>query len=198
VERRAEGVMLVDPTGRFTDQPFPGRGGAVNRTAGLLLAKIADILEDPDDGPVLTRIPAPLAADDLLDLLGRIDAGRSRPDRASPDRASPDRASPDRANWASGGSEAGSLEVPFVDRTRMERMLDELYEHFGPASFTVQWQYDRRGLLDTAIRLLDDLRLVRRMPGGAAILPAAARYRNITAALPAGARREGQSMFDFS
>ena len=39
VERRAEGVMLVDPTGRFTDQPFPGRGGAVNRTAGLLLAE---------------------------------------------------------------------------------------------------------------------------------------------------------------
>jgi uncharacterized protein (TIGR02678 family) len=188
VERRAEGVMLVDPTGRFTDQPFPGRGGAVNRTAGLLLAKIADILEDPDDGPVLTRIPVPQAADDLLDLLGRIDAGRSGPERASPDHA----------NWASGRSEAGSLEVPFVDRTRMERMLDELYDHFGPGSFTVQWQYDRRGLLDTAIRLLDDLRLVRRMPGGAAILPAAARYRNITAALPAGARREGQSMFDFS
>jgi len=31
--------------------------------------------------------------------------------------------------------------------------LDELYEHFGPPSFTVQWQYDRRGLLDAAIRL---------------------------------------------
>jgi hypothetical protein len=88
--------------------------------------------------------------------------------------------------------------VPFVDRTRLERMLDELYEHFGPPSFTVQWQYDRRGLLDAAIRLLDDLRLIRRMPGGAAILPAAARYRNITAALPDGARREGQGMFDFS
>ena len=27
VERRAEGVMMVDPTSRFTDQPFPGRGG---------------------------------------------------------------------------------------------------------------------------------------------------------------------------
>src|SRR5712691_11779250 len=75
VERRAEGVMLVDPTGRFTDQPFPGRGGAVNRTAGLLLAKIADVLEDPDDGPALTRVPVPSAADDLRDLLERIDTG---------------------------------------------------------------------------------------------------------------------------
>ena len=182
VERRAEGVMLVDPTSRFTDQPFPGRGGAVNRTAGLLLAKIADVLEDPDDGPTLTRIPVPSAADDLRDLLERINTRMK---------------DPDQANWA-GTADADPLLVPFIDRTRIERMLDELYDLFGPASFTAQWQSDRTGLLDAAIRLLDDLRLVRRMPGGAALLPAAARYRNITAALPEGARRGGQGMFDFS
>ena len=179
VERRAEGVMLVDPTGRFTDQPFPGRGGAVNRTAGLLLAKIADVLEDS-----LARVPVPSAADDLRDLLERIDTGTP--------------SGPSDHDRAGAAVEGGPLEVPFVDRTRLERMLGELYEHFGAASFTVQWQYDRHGLLDAATRLLDDLRLVRRMPGGVAILPAAARYRNITAALPAGARRDGQAMFDFS
>jgi uncharacterized protein (TIGR02678 family) len=185
VERRVEGVMLVDPTGRFTDQPFPGRGGAVNRTAGLLLAKIADAIEDPDDGPALTRIPVPSAADDLDDLLERIDAGMPGGSETH-DAALP------------ADAEGDPLEVPFIDRTRLERMLDELYGHFGPASFTVQWQFDRQGLLDAATRLLDDLRLLRRMPGGAAILPAAARYRNITAALPEGARRDGQAMFDFS
>jgi uncharacterized protein (TIGR02678 family) len=185
VERRAEGVMLVDPVGRFTDQPFPGRGGAVNRTAGLLLAKIADAVEDPDDGPALTRIPVPSAADDLRDLLERIDGGMPGGSETH-----------DAAVPADG--EGDPLEVPFIDRTRLERMLDELYGHFGPASFTAAWQYDRRGLLDAATRLLDDLRLLRRMPGGAAILPAAARYRNITAALPEGARRDGQAMFDFS
>ncbi len=192
VERRAEGVMLVDPTGRFTDQRFPGRGGAVNRTAGLLLAKIADVLEDPDDGPALTRVPVPSAADDLRDLLERIDTGMP----SGP-------VDHDGTAWADGAVEAsaveaGPLEVPFIDWTRLERMLGDLYEHFGPPSFTVQWQYDRQGLLDAATRLLDDLRLVRRMPGGAAILPAAARYRNITAALPEGARRDGQGTFDFS
>jgi uncharacterized protein (TIGR02678 family) len=194
VERRAEGVMLIDPTGRFTDQPFPGRGGAVNRTAGLLLAKIADVLEDPDDGPALTRIPVPSAADDLRDLLERIDTGMADADSGAWAGA----AAADGA--AVGGAAVGAdpLEVPFVDRSRMERMLDELYEHFAPASFTVQWQYDRRGLLDAATRLLDDLQLLRLMPGGAAILPAAARYRNITAALPDGSRRDGQGMFDFS
>src|ERR1022692_726442 len=85
VERRAEGVMLVDPTGRFPAQPVPGRGGAVNRTAGLLLAKVADLLEDPDSGPALTRIPVPPADDDLRDLLERIDAGMA-PSTADHDR----------------------------------------------------------------------------------------------------------------
>jgi uncharacterized protein (TIGR02678 family) len=197
VERRAEGAMLVDPTGRFTDQPFPGRGGAVNRTAGLLLAKVADLLEDPDAGPALTRMPVPTASDDLRDLLERIDAGMTA---GAADHEDP-------AQWpAVLTTEAGDaraeppppLEAPFVERTRMEGMLTELYNEFGPASFTAQWQYDASGLLDAATRLLDDLRLIRRLPGGALILPAAARYRNITAALPDGARRDGQRTFDFT
>ncbi len=54
VERRAEGVLLADSGGRFTDKPFPGRGGAVNRAAGLLLAKIADVIEER--GPALTEV----------------------------------------------------------------------------------------------------------------------------------------------
>ena len=80
----------------------------------------------------------------------------------------------------------------------MEGMLAELYDDFGAASFTAQWQYDPSGLLDAATRLLDDLRLIRRLPGGALILLAAARYRNITAALPEGARHDGQGAFNFA
>ena len=72
VERRAEGVLLADAGGRFTDRPFPGRGGAVNRAAGLLLAKIADVLEDRDQQPSL--LPLPPEAADQRDLLERIDA----------------------------------------------------------------------------------------------------------------------------
>jgi hypothetical protein len=79
----------------------------------------------------------------------------------------------------------------------MEGMVGELYNEFGPASFTAQWQYDQAGLLEAATRLLDDLRLIRRLPGGALILPAAARYRNITAALPDSARHDGQGAFSF-
>jgi hypothetical protein len=85
------------------------------------------------------------------------------------------------------------LDVPFIDRTSCETMLKELYDEFGPASFTVVWQFDQPGLLDAAIRLLDDLRLVKPLPGGVLVLPAAARYRNITAALPDN--RDGQGAF---
>jgi hypothetical protein len=195
VERRAEGVMLVDPTGRFTDQPFPGRGGAVNRTAGLLLAKIADLTEDPDAGQALTRISVPSVADDLREVLERIDAG------AASGAGGQDRAGSPDAQAAEGhGPGAGlvPLEAPFVERTRLEGMLAELFNEFGAASFTAQWQYDPHGLLDAAMRLLCDLRLLRQLPGGALILPAAARYRNITAALPGSGKRDGQGMFDFT
>src|SRR5215469_15111867 len=69
VERRAEGVLLADSSGRFTDKPFPGRGGAVNRAAGLLLAKIADELQD-----ITSALPMPPDAEDHRDLLARIDS----------------------------------------------------------------------------------------------------------------------------
>jgi uncharacterized protein (TIGR02678 family) len=196
VERRAEGVLLADPTGSFTDQRFPGRGGAVNRTAGLLLAKVADLLEDPDDGPALSRLPVPTADDDQRALLDRIDAGRpagsadEEPDPARPSS----RSGSENADTAT--EQAAPLPAPFVERTRLAGMLADLYTDFGAGSFTAQWQHDQEGLLAAALRLLDDLRLIRCLPGGALILSAAARYRNITAALPEGARRDGQGAFD--
>jgi hypothetical protein len=146
-----------------------------------LLAKIADLLEDP--GTALRSMPVPSAADDLRDLLERIDT-------------SPATTQAPVTSQEGALLEGAPLEAPFLDRTSLARMLDELYEHFGAASFTVQFLDDRAGLLDAATRLLDDLRLIRRMPGGVLILPAAARYRNITAALPEGTRHDGQGMFD--
>ena len=96
------------------------------------------------------------------------------------------------------GDDARALTAPFIERTRIAGMLAELYADFGAASFTAAWQDDPGGLLDAATRLLEDLRLIRRQPGGALILPAAARYRNITAALPDSAKRDGQRLLDFS
>ena len=182
VERRAEGIMLADAGGRFTDRPFPGRGGAVNRAAGLLLAKIADLIEDPDETPASLEVPT--EAEDQRDLLDRIDSAlpvagvvQELAWSAQPgDDNDPERAAVPRPS--------SPLLAPFIGHSRLHIMIGELYEELGAASFTITWQHDPRGLLDAALALLADLRLLRPVPGGVLVLPAAARYRNITLALP--------------
>ena len=175
VERRAEGVLLADPSGLFTDRPFPGRGGAVTRTAGLLMAKLADLFES--SWAALVHMDVPTHADQHLDLVRQIDAGLPRDgvigELAWTDtttQAPPPTGEPRRA--------------PLVERHRMEEMVADLFEEFGPASFTNTWQQDPHGLLDAAVGLLTDLRLVRPVPGGVLVMPAAMRYRNIQGALP--------------
>jgi uncharacterized protein (TIGR02678 family) len=185
VERRAEGVMLADAGGRFTDRPFPGRGGAVNRAAGLLLAKIADLIEDPDE--TLTSLELPAEAEDQRDLLARIDSALPAAGVVHELAWSAPAAEPEdgpRAGLANGPAPVAPLSVPFVEQSRLAVMIDELYEELGPGSFTISWQHDPRGLLAAALAFLADLRLVRPVPGGVLVLPAAARYRNIKLALP--------------
>ena len=210
VERRAEGVMLADSGGRFTDKPFPGRGGAVNRAGGLLLAKIADFIEDPDEP--LTTIEPPSEAEDQRDLLARIDSALplagvvqelawsapaedhvARRGAAAPGAQStvssagvPVSGVPVSGVPLSGVPVSGVpvTGVPLIEDSRLRTMIDELYDELGAASFTVTWQHDRRGLLEAATAFLADLRLLRLVPGGALVLPAAARYRNIKLALP--------------
>ncbi len=203
VERRAEGVMLADSGGRFTDKPFPGRGGAVNRAAGLLLAKIADVIEDP--GEALTMMELPSQAEDHRDLLARIDSALpvagvvrelawSAP--AENHDAERDGMTPSaQAAVSSAGVRLSS--VPLIEDSRLQAMVGELYDELGAASFTIAWQHDPRGLLEAATAFLADLRLVRRVPGGVLVLPAAARYRNIKLALPVRHAGDGQLALHF-
>jgi uncharacterized protein (TIGR02678 family) len=217
VERRAEGVLLADAGGRFTDRPFPGRGGAVNRAAGLLLAKIADVLEDRDQQPSL--LPLPPEAADQRDLLERIDAALpltgvvTELAWTAPAEEAEDETGPDRTRGAAGpgNPDAAGTEpdgpgvprstatepalLPFIADAKLHAMMADLYDEVGAASFTVSWQHDPRGLLSAAVAFLADLRLLRPVPGGALVLPAAARYRNIKLALPVR-HAEGQLALD--
>jgi uncharacterized protein (TIGR02678 family) len=211
VERRAEGVLLADAGGRFTDRPFPGRGGAVNRAAGLLLAKIADVLEDPDETPLLLPVPAESA--DQRELLERIDAAlplagvvtelawsapleEDRDAERAVGLAEAD--DTDRGEASHGHVSHGRADqplVPFIADSGLRAMINDLYDELGPASFTVTWQHDPRGLLNAAVAFLADLRLLRPVEAGVLVLPAAARYRNIKAALPVR-HAEGQLALD--
>ena len=187
--------MLADAGGRFTDRPFPGRGGAVNRAAGLLLAKIADLIEEP--GQVLAALPVPAEADDQRDLLARIDSAlpvAGVVQELAWSAPADDQDDAERSVAACPGPAARRA----VHRAQQARaMLDELYDELGADSFTVTWQHDPRGLLAAALSLLADLRLLRPVPGGALVLPAAARYRNIKLALPVR-HADGQLALEFS
>jgi hypothetical protein len=81
-----------------------------------------------------------------------------------------------------------------VESSRLAHLIAELFDELGAASFTVTWQHDPAGLLDAAAAFLADLRLLRRVPGGVLVLPAAARYRNIKLALPV--TQTGDSQLD--
>jgi uncharacterized protein (TIGR02678 family) len=193
VERRAEGVMLADAGGRFTDRPFPGRGGAVNRAAGLLLAKIADAAEDAGQAPPALEPPA--EADDQKDLLARIDSGLPVAGVVT-ELAWSAPAEADYPERIVASGQHQPLAIPFIAHSRLRAMIDELYDELGAASFTITWQHDPRGLLAAAVSLLAGLRLLRPVPGGVLVLPAAARYRNIKLALPV-TRSEGQLALNF-
>ncbi len=69
-------------------------------------------------------------------------------------------------------------------------MIDDLYDEVGPASFTVTWQHDPRGLLSAAVAFLADLRLLRPVRRRR---PRAARRRPLPEhqAGPPGAARRG-------
>ena len=197
VERRAEGVLLADAGGRFTDRPFPGRGGAVNRAAGLLLAKIADVLDDRDEPPSL--LPLPPAAADQRELLDRIDAALPLhgvvTELAWSAPTEEETYAERRRDSASPADSAEPPLLPFITDSKLHAMIDDLYAEVGAASFTVTWQHDPRGLLSAAVAFLADLRLLRPLPGGVLVLPAAARYRNIKLALPVR-HAEGQLALD--
>jgi uncharacterized protein (TIGR02678 family) len=194
VERRAEGIMLADAGGRFTDRPFPGRGGAVNRAAGLVLAKIADLIEDPDEA--LTTLPVPAEAEDQRDLLARIDSALPAAGIVQELAWSAPVEAADEDERGGAHAPAPLLAAPFVELSRLRVMVGELYDELGASSFGLTWQHDPGGLLTAALSLLADLRLLRPVPGGALVLPAAARYRNIKLALPVR-HADGQLALDF-
>jgi uncharacterized protein (TIGR02678 family) len=194
VERRAEGIMLADAGGRFTDRPFPGRGGAVNRAAGLVLAKIADLIEDPDEA--LATLPVPAEAEDQRDLLARIDSALPAAGIVQELAWSAPAEAADEAERGGAHAPAPLLAAPFVELSRLRDMVGELYDELGASSFGLTWQHDPGGLLAAALSLLAGLRLLRPVPGGALVLPAAARYRNIKMALPVR-HADGQLALDF-
>jgi len=176
VERRAEGVALIDTSGRLSDTRFPG-GGTVAQAALLLAARISAAVRR-SGRHALELLPAPTAAERLAARARRIDG-------ALPSRGTvAELTEPDQEvayeTVADADHEPGETRYPFVTDSWLRGRLKEITGEYG-AGFAADLRGDPDRLLDQALDLLAAMSLIVRVDGGALALPLIARYRGVTA-----------------
>ncbi|CAB4896678.1 unannotated protein [freshwater metagenome] len=166
-ERRAEGVALIDTSGRLSDHRFPSTG-TIAQVALLIAGEISDRVVDPD-APALTTHPLP-ASDLLVEQLDdAIPGGGIFGDLA--DFGFP-------ADPTTVENSAERTQYPLIEDSWLVSVVDDLVDRFG-RTFAAQWQTDRDGLRIRAIALLHRLRLIHSVSGGVLVLPVIARYRDV-------------------
>ncbi|GGN18694.1 uncharacterized protein (TIGR02678 family) [Actinoplanes campanulatus] len=169
LERRAEGVLLVDTAGWSADR-FPGTG-SVAQAAVLLAVAIADRVSDPD-GRKARRMPVPDPAEAQAKLIGQVDAGLPAGVPILTDPA------PDGPTQH--GTEADERRLPLVTDSVLREATADILRRYGSA-FGATWHTDPDRLRTEAVSLLARFGAVREVPGGALALPLIGRYRSTIA-----------------
>jgi len=184
LERRAEGVALVNIGQRLSDVAFPGTG-TVAQAALLLCARIAGYLQR--NRARVEHLPAATAAERLTEAARRIDS-------ALPDRGRvADLLASDGGREDTGGFGAAipaddetettaEVTYPFLSEMWLRAELRKLVDEFGSGMAEKQVA-DPAGLLGDALSLLASAGLVAPVDGGVLVLPLLARYRSVTAQL---------------
>ncbi len=155
LERRKEGYALVDPGTRLSDRAFPSGGGA--QQAALLLAS-ALARRAPD----LPLVPAPMAGE-------RTSAWVSAIDDAAPAEV--------------GVAPAGPLppprrvDRPFASDAELRQLAAELHDAAGTVLARASHREDADAMLRDGVDVLVAFDLLRPLPGGVALMPALARFR---------------------
>ncbi|MDQ1033028.1 uncharacterized protein (TIGR02678 family) [Streptomyces umbrinus] len=176
VERRAEGVALIDTSGRLSDIRFPG-GGTVAQAALLLAARISAAVQR-SGRHALELLPAPTAAERLAARARRIDG--ALPSRGLVAELVEEDDGSVYEGSGDAGQEPGETRYPFVTDSWLRGRLKEITGEYG-AGFAADLRGDPDRLLDQALSLLAAMSLIARVDGGALALPLIARYRGVTA-----------------
>ncbi|MFX0577367.1 TIGR02678 family protein [Nocardia nepalensis] len=173
-ERRAEGVALIDVSGRLSDVRFPGTG-TLAQVALLLVGEIADRVLDIDN-PVPVRPGAPDPAVALAEQLdGAIPESTVFVPLADLPSTDPEVVEQDSDADAQALA-AVRANYPFVEAGWVSETVQALTDRYG-VTFAAQWQADVPGLTREVTALLERLRLVQVVEDGLIVLPALARYR---------------------
>ena len=181
VERRAEGLALVDTMG-FAERRFPA-SGSVDQAALLLLGALADRVIDPD-APVLPRLSAPRRAEVHAALAATIDGGRPAGEAIAELADAPPKA-------VTGESGDAVAEYPLVGDGWLSTTVHEFVEQYAKA-FGAEWRADPARLLAAAVDRLAAHRFVEPVAGGVLVLPLVGRYRNVQVRL----KRREPALFD--
>lgn len=186
LERRAEGVLLVD-TVNFSTERFPGNG-SVAQMAILLAVEMADRVVDPDARRVRRMIPPP-PGERQGQLIRQIDAGLPTASLVRLDGINPepeaDGDQPEPEVDGADGDEPGRL--PFITDTFLRGAVRDMLGRYG-AVFGAQWHADPERLRTEAVALLERFGAVLPVPGGVLVRPLVGRYRNTVATV----RRTGR------
>jgi uncharacterized protein (TIGR02678 family) len=168
VERRAEGVLLVDTT-RLSSEQFPGTG-SVAQAALLLATAMADRAVDPD-GRRVKRMAAPDPRAVQAALADRLDGGLPYATRVGIDEEIAD----DR-------EETGDDDTtyPFITESYLRDAIADILDRYGSA-FGAAWHADPERLRTEAVALLVRFGAVVAVPGGVLVRPLVGRYRNTVA-----------------
>lgn len=184
-ERRAEGIAMIDPSGRLSDVRFPSTG-TVAQVALLLAGEIADRILDVDAPDLPTRSLPPVSDQHLVAQLdGAIPEAGIFEDLAEAEEALPS-PRPEAAEPPE------PVTYPMIGDDWLADKITELVERFG-RTFAAQWQADHDGLRRQAIGLLGRLRLTHSVAGGVLVLPVLARYRDVVVSV-----RERDPQIDFA
>ncbi|MFI5955656.1 TIGR02678 family protein [Cryptosporangium sp. NPDC051539] len=166
VERRAEGVLLVDTAG-WSAERFPGTG-SVAQAAILLAVEVADRVLDPD-GRRARRMAVPDPAEAAAELLRNVDTGLPAATLVLPEdpTARPDEASDEQR-------------LPLITESFLREATDGILREYGSA-FGAAWHADPERLRSEAVALLARFGAVIVVPGGVLARPLIGRYRNTVA-----------------
>ncbi|SDT66791.1 TIGR02678 family protein [Actinoplanes derwentensis] len=170
LERRAEGVLLVDTAG-WSVERFPGTG-SVAQAALLLAVAIAERVADTD-GRKTRRIPVPDPTEALEKLIGQVDAGLPASVSLGVHAAEAPTAEPAEI-------ETGERRLPLITDSFLREATAEILASYGSA-FGAAWHADPDRLRTEAVALLVRFGAVLTVPGGVLARPLLGRYRSTVA-----------------
>ena len=175
LERRAEGLALIDTAASFSDRRFPSTGTPAH--VALLLAERIIEARDTDDSRLLVRRPATHEAQDQR----REDLDRALPESGRLEIFAPviDVAADEPSDTPE--AERKEVQLPLIGDSEIAAWIDAIIARYPIAK---DYRNDPGRLARDAISFLEEFDLVRCVPGGCVPLPAIARYRLVIATKP--------------